>query len=322
MKVLEKFADSLTPEEYASLEESIQSLVDEKAKIRAEMMVEEEKNRLSEIAEEYCEKEVSERLVSEKSKLNEEYEKKIEEFKRVATDELQALAEKYVEEKIEESVKLKEKELEEMFEEKVQHLEESVLDNLDKFLEVEITSKISEDIFESVAKYKAHEPIITGILSLFENNLVALPQDGEKQIQEAHSKAKELESKLNESINEKLQLQSKVDTLKTGLLIASKCDGLTEKQKNRVVSMFEGKSFDEVNMKIGSFIEVLNESEMDFVDTVDTKVSKKTSKKEVLNEDIFADLEIDDDVEDEKINESEDENVLDIDVEKINRLIK
>lgn len=325
MKVLETFKDSLTPEQYASIEESIQSLIEEKAKIRVEMIVEEEKLRLEELAEEFCEMEVKNRLETEKTKLNEEYEAKVKEFKEVATEQLQTLAEKYVQEKIDEAVEVKSKELDEKFEEKIQELEESVLENLDKFLELEITSKISDDIFESVAKYKAHEPIITGILSLFESNLVALPQDGEKQIKEAQEKVKLTESKLNESISEKIQLQSKVDTLKTGLLIASKCDGLTEKQKSRVISMFEGKSFDEVNAKIDTFVDVLNESEMDFIDTP-AKGSKKTSKKQSLNEDIFADLDIEDESETIQENEeNDDENGSEIslvNLEKINRLIK
>lgn len=316
MKVLDTFKESLTPEQYASIEESIQELINEKAKIIAECAIAEEKNRLEELAEEFCEKEVAERVALEKTKLDEEYVQKVNEFKKVATDELQTLADKYVEEQIKEAVEQKEAALEEKFQERVEKLEESVLENLDKFLELEITSKIDNSLLESVAKYKAHEPIIEGILSLFENNLVALPQDGAKQIQEAEVKVKEFETKLNESISEKIQLQSKVDKLKTGLLIASKCDSLTGKQKSRVISMFEGKSFDEVNSKIDTFIEVLNEND-DFV--VDNNSSN-------LNEDIFADLNFDDDDETDskKLNEDnefEQTDAMDNLSEKISRLM-
>jgi len=89
--------------------------------------------------------------------------------------------------------------------------------------------------------------------------------------------------------------------------------------------MFEGKSFDEVNAKIDTFVDVLNESEMDFIDTP-AKGSKKTSKKQSLNEDIFADLDIEDESETIQENEeNDDENGSEIslvNLEKINRLIK
>lgn len=318
MKDLETFRESLTPEEYASIEEGIQKLIDEKAKVIAECVIAEEKSRLEELAEEFCEKEVKDRLELKEKELTESYSNKIEEFKKVATEELQTLADKYVTQEINEAVSKKEAELNEKFEEKVAKLEESVLDNLDKFLELEITSKIDNSLLESVAKYKAHEPIIEGILSLFENNLVALPQDGAKQIDEAKAEVEVTKTKLNESISEKIQLQSKIDTLKTGLLIATKCDGLTAKQKNRVVSMFEGKSFDEVNSKIDTFVEVLNENEYDFLEVS----PKKGSKKQSLNEDIFADVELEDIEDETKLDESEKtesdsfENMM----EKINRI--
>jgi len=318
MKDLETFRESLTPEEYASIEEGIQKLIDEKAKVIAECVIAEEKSRLEELAEEFCEKEVKDRLELKEKELTESYSNKIEEFKKVATEELQTLADKYVTQEINEAVSKKESELNEKFEEKVAKLEESVLDNLDKFLELEITSKIDNSLLESVAKYKAHEPIIEGILSLFENNLVALPQDGAKQVYEAKAEVEVTKSKLNESIFEKIQLQSKIDTLKTGLLIATKCDGLTAKQKNRVVSMFEGKSFDEVNSKIDTFVEVLNENENDFLEVA----PKKGSKKETLNEDIFDDVELDDIEDESKLDESENsgDESLDNMMEKINRL--
>lgn len=165
MKDLETFRESLTPEEYASIEEGIQKLIDDKAKVIAECVIAEEKSRLEELAEEFCEKEVKDRLELKEKELTESYDSKIEEFKKVATEELQTLADKYVTQEINEAVSKKEAELNEKFEEKVAKLEESVLDNLDKFLELEITSKIDNSLLESVAKYKAHEPIIEGILA-------------------------------------------------------------------------------------------------------------------------------------------------------------
>ena len=292
MDFMEKFRDGLTPEEFSSLEESIKSMIEDKAKVRAEFLIEEEKLRLEELAEEFCAIEVGKRVEAEKKTLDEQYEKKIAEFKETAVEKLQEMADKFVEKSINEEVTKKTEEIEKKYEDKIEKLEETVLDQLDRFLEMEITTKISDSLLESVAISEAHKPLIAGIKSLFETHLVELDTDGSKKIDEMESKVKELEGKLNESYNEKLQIHQKVDEMKTALLIASKVDGLSPKQKKRVISMFEGKSYDEVSNKISTFIEVLEEG-----DTFSEPTGKKTQK---LNEDLEIFSELDDEVADKK----------------------
>lgn len=292
MDFMEKFRDGLTPEEFSSLEESIKSMIEDKAKVRAEFLIEEEKLRLEELAEEFCTMEVSKRVEAEKKALDEKYEEKVAEFKETAIEKLQEMADKFVEKSINEEVSKKTEEIEKKYEDKVQKLEESVLDQLDKFLDMEISTKISDSLLESVAINEAHKPLIAGIFSLFETHLVGLDTDGSKKIDEMESKVKELEGKLNESYNEKLQIHQKVDEMKTALLIASKVDGLTSKQKKRVISMFEGKSYEEVSNKIGTFIEVLEEG-----DTFSEPTGKKVQK---INEDLEIFSELDDEIADKK----------------------
>ena len=292
MDFMEKFRDGLTPEEFSSLEESIKSMIEDKAKVRAEFLIEEEKLRLEELAEEFCAIEVGKRVEAEKKTLDEQYEKKIAEFKETAVEKLQEMADKFVEKSINEEVTKKTEEIEKKYEDKIEKLEETVLDQLDRFLDMEITTKISDSLLESVAVSEAHKPLIAGIFNLFETHLVGLDTDGSKKIDEMESKVKELEGKLNESYNEKLQIHQKVDEMKTALLIASKVDGLSPKQKKRVISMFEGKSYDEVSNKISTFIEVLEEG-----DTFSEPTGKKTQK---LNEDLEIFSELDDEVADKK----------------------
>lgn len=279
-EILEKFSDVLSPEVYAELTESIEALIAEKAKERADMIADEEKKRLEELAEEFCEKEVKDRLVLREKELVESYEAKEKEFKETVLEKYQELANKYVTEQLTEATTKLTSELQEKFESKFEKLEESVLDNLDKFLDSEITSKISDDLLKEIAINEAYKPLIAGIFNLFETNLVGLETTGESKIQELEAEKKSLEKKLNESFEEKIKQHQKIDELKTGLLIASKVDGLTEKQKSRVISMFEGKSYDEVSSKIGTFIEVLEEGSSIF-STPDKPVG-------TINEDIFS----------------------------------
>lgn len=293
--VIEKFRDGLSPEQFTELEESIKTLVEDKAKVRAELLIEEEKNRLEELAEEFCEKEVNARLEDAKKTLEESYNQKISEFKKVTTEKLEEISENYCELKIKEEVSKKVVQLEEAYESKIQKLEENVLDQLDKFIDAEISEKISDDLLSEIAINEAYKPVIAGIQALFEGNLVGLDSDGSKKIKELEAKNKEISDKLNEAYEEKIKVHEKNDKLKSALLISSKCDGLTNTQKNRVISMFEGKSYDEVNSKIGDFISLLEEKEELF------------EKDDVLNEEIFSGLDDGLLEEDEKVVEKKSE---------------
>lgn len=316
--VLEKFQESLSPEVFAELEESIQNLIEEKARTRAEFLIEEEKIRLEELAEDFCKQEIEARYEVKEKELKESYEAKTEEFKATAIEKLQELSEKYVEEQLTEAKKTIVEDLETKYTEKFEKLEESVLDNLDKFLDMEITSKISDDLLKEVAINEAYKPLISGIFNLFENNLVSLTSDGSKQIKEAEEKATKLQSELNESYQKSLKDHEKIDALKTGLLIASKVDGLTSKQKSRVISMFEGKSYDEVSSKIDTFVEILEENDNSHFESNSGKSSKV--KKEMINEDIFSiesDLELN---ENDDVKKEDDD--VDIKLADINNLLR
>lgn len=304
MGILDSFKEHLSPEDLATLEESVKTLIDEKAKVRAELIVEEETKRLEALAEEFTEKEVKTRLEEALTKIEDEYETKTRLFKETAIEKLQDLADAYVNEQLTEGIELAIEKLEDEYETKMQKLEESVLDNLDKFLDVEITSKISDSLLENIAVNEAFKPIINGIMGLFESNYVALDVDGTKLVKEAEIKVQEAEKKLNESYETKIALQTKIDTLRTDLLISKKVGSLTKTNQTKVKSMFEGKSFDDVKKNIDTVIEVLEERDQE--DESRTK----------LNEDIFAtdDLET---KETEKLDESEDSEAK-IRLEKIN----
>lgn len=283
--MLEKFKESLTAEEYASLEESITTLIEEKAKVRAEILIEDEKIRLEELASEFTEKEIETRVDEALVKMESEYETKTKEFKEATIEKLQEHADAYVEKVLTEKLAVKVEELNAEFDAKVESLEESVLDNLDKFLDLEITTKISDELLEGIAINQTFSPIVAGIQSLFETHYVDIDTTGAEKIATLETKLKETKVKLDESYEQKMELSEKIDTLKSGLLIATKCDGLTRTQKDRVVTMFEGKSFEEVKSKINTFVQVLEEKE-----TFESEIT------ETINEDIFAGL-----IEDEKV---------------------
>lgn len=277
MDILEKFKERLSAEDYVQIEESIVSLIEEKAKERAALIAEDVKTQLEVLAEQFTKQEV-ERIVAEKTtELEESYVSKTELFKETAIERLQELAEGFVAKEVSDKVEEIRTKLDEEFSEKVQALEENVVDKLDKFLDLEISSKISDELLESVAINEAYAPLVAGIRDLFESKFVALDSEGTKIVAESKSEAETLKTKLNESMSKNIELVKKVESLQTGLLIATKSEGLTESQKNRVVVMLEGKSFDEVAAKIDTVIDIIAETE-DVLTGDD---------KETINEDVF-----------------------------------
>lgn len=261
MSVLAKFKDSLSPEDFVQLEESITALIEEKAKTRADLIVEEVKAELETLAEEYTKQEVEKAISEKTAALEEEYQTKSELFKETAIEKIQEMAEGYVAKEVEEKVASIKSTLEEEYAEKVQSLEENVVDKLDKFLDLEISSKISDELLESVAINETYAPLIKGIQHLFESQFVALDSEGSQIVESATSEAKTLKTKLNEAHAEKIALAEKVEQLQTGLLIATKTEGLTESQKERVLVMLEGKGFEEVSGKIDTVVDIITESE-------------------------------------------------------------
>jgi nitrous oxide reductase len=147
-------------------------------------------------------------------------------------------------------------------------------------------------------------------MSLFESNYVSLSTDSQAIVKSAEAKVDAYKTKLNESYSVKLALQEKIDLLETNLLITNRTQNLTETNKMKVRAMFEGKSYTEVEKKIGTFIEVLEERDM------------LSEVEDVTNDDIFiAENEEETVVEDKTpINETEDDS-LKIRLEKINEYL-
>lgn len=280
MNVLEKFKDSLSAEDFVQLEESITKLIEEKAKTRADLIVEEVKTELETLAEQYTKQEIETALATKATELQEEYDRKTELFKETAIEKIQEMAEGYVAKEVEEKVSEIKTQLEEEYSEKIQSLEENVVDKLDKFLDLEITSKISDELLESVAINETYAPIIAGIQSLFESKFVSLDSEGKSIVESAKSEAETLKTKLNETMSEKIAMAEKIEKLQTGLLIATKTEGLTESQKDRVMVMLEGKGFDEVSSKIDTVVDIITESEDTFY--------KNDELDEKDNTDVFA----------------------------------
>lgn len=266
MNILERFKDGLSPEDFKSLEESILTLIEEKADAKAkelaEIMVESETSRIETLAEAYVEQKTEEiRKEAEAAaqlRIDSEVKNHCEIFEAETSAKLAELSEELINKKVAEI----EMTLKEEYDAKVVELEESIVDRLDRFLDAEITSKISDEVLMSVAINETYSPIIEGIRDLFEDRYVALDASGRKHIEEANKTIAALESKLNESVEDKMELYVEIDGLKKETLLLKKIENLTESNKTRVRELFEDKNFEETSKKIDGFIDLIKEKEL------------------------------------------------------------
>lgn len=198
--------------------------------------------------------------------INEQVELKVAE----KTAEIEKISEEYVTEAVQEQLNEKTKELETQYAQKLEEFENTVVDNLDIFLENEISEKISDETIAKIAINEALEPVVVGIKKLFAENFLELDSEGSSLIKAANEKVESLTNENTNLIDEKIQLTEKMEKLATKMRIDESLVGLTEGQTIRVKEFFADKSFEEVDGKIQSFVDMILE--------------EKTEKNETINE--------------------------------------
>lgn len=169
----------------------------------------------------------------------------------------------YVEKLIlEETEKLKQT-LTEEFEEKKAVLEENYVEKLNDFLEHEISEHITEEAIEKIAINETYQPVVEGIKKLFSEQGLELDSEGSTLLKEAHEEIVDLKADVSRLMEENIELNKLLEKMSIRDIINTKCEGMIPEQKERVVNMFEGKSFDEVESKIDSFVDLVLESKQE-----------------------------------------------------------
>ena len=175
------------------------------------------------------------------------------------TLELEKLADEYCEKQISEQVEAKTKAISEKYEEDLEALETNIVEKLDQYLELEISEKISDELIEKIALNETYEPIIKGIVGLFESQYVALDTEGSKLLKDLSLKVESLEDKLATKINENMELNTLCEKAAVKTLMSEKVVDLTPAQRAKVAMFFEGKDFENIHKNIDSYIEMISE---------------------------------------------------------------
>jgi hypothetical protein len=231
---------------------------------------------------------------------------KVELLSEEKVNELEEHAESYCTEKIEEGLKEAKVKLEEENEKYLTDLEDRLVENIDQFLDVQICENISDDALKTIAINETLHPLVEGIKELFESKYVPLDTEGDALLKDYKKKLEESEEKVSSLIAEKMELATLAETGASKLIIAEKTKDLTDSERERVETFFEGKTFDEIESKIDGFVDMVTEKEIiSKGNEEEISESETTSESDCLEEEII-------DVNDKDVEEiSESERISD-----------
>lgn len=146
---------------------------------------------------------------------------------------------------IAETEKLKE-EFEAKLEEEKNTISESMEDKVDQYLSyvAEEWMKDNEVAIESSLKVDIAENFMNGLKQLFEENYVSVPEDKLDLAADALAEAEKLEDKLNESLQEKIEMSKELESLRIEKLISESSDGLSVAQREKLFTLVEGLEYE------------------------------------------------------------------------------
>jgi hypothetical protein len=206
-----------------------------------------------------------------------------------------------IKEKLETLIELKAKEnLDEMLKEAKEKLIEEYEQKFDAYKE-DITSKFSnfvDEILENemqipdkVLEYARKGELYADLIEQFKVRLGVdeglLDEEIKSLLKEAKTEIVELKRELDKTISEKLETRKDAQDLAAELYVRRKSDGLTENQKNHVLSMLEGiTDRTEIDRKFDVILEAYNGNDDDDEDDDDDNDKKKKKKKKDESHDV------------------------------------
>ncbi len=193
---------------------------------------------------------VSERVQAKLSKM---IELKEDELK----SKYESIAEQYVNKVVAEKLTTEKANLVEGYDEKLALLETKVTTNLNSFLDTVIEKQISDTMLEKVAVNETLQPVVEGIRSVFTDNHLKLNSKAQATIDSLTSDVASAKGELSESIEQRMSIEGKLQQSAVYLLISEKTSGFKTSDRQKVLSMFKAKAFNEVNESIDDYIDTI-----------------------------------------------------------------
>lgn len=140
----------------------------------------------------------------------------------------------------------KEQALKEQFEASVAELSEEMTSKVDEYLDyvVEQWMKENEVAIESSLRSEITEEFMEGLKKLFTENYMEVPENKVDVVTELASKVEELESRLNDVINENIDLKGKLEETTQKEIFDEVSEGMVVTQVEKFRALSEGVEFD------------------------------------------------------------------------------
>jgi len=150
-------------------------------------------------------------------------------------------------------VKAETAKLEEAYEGKLteakKELEEGLVEKVDGYLGLMVEQWMEQNALalESGMKSEILEGFIGGLKSLFEEHYIDIPEEKFDVLGEMESKIEDLESKLNESVEDSLSIKKELDAMKRINTIDEISEGLTDTEVEKFKGLAEELSYEDVD---------------------------------------------------------------------------
>ncbi len=136
--------------------------------------------------------------------------------------------------------------LEEQSVAEIAELKESMIEKIDSYLNYVVEQWMEENTLavESGLRTEIAEDFISGLHNLFKEHYIEVPEDKYNVLDEFQAEAKELESKLNESIEENMALSKELGNLKRAKIFEELTKDLAATEAEKLQKLVEGVEFD------------------------------------------------------------------------------
>lgn len=141
-----------------------------------------------------------------------------------------------------------EEEFAEALSEEVEEVKEEMTTKIDQYLDYVVEQWIEENKLEIETSLRAQiaENFMDGLYNLFAESYITVPEDRIDVLGELQAQIEELESKLDESINAQLELQSVIDEATQEATFDEVSEGLAATQVEKLRTLAEGIDFNDV----------------------------------------------------------------------------
>lgn len=145
--------------------------------------------------------------------------------------------------------------------EEVEKIKSELAEQVDDYLNYVVENWISanEVAIDTGLRSELTEDFISGLRNLFAEHYIDIPEEKVQVVEQLGAKVEELEAKLNESIEQNVNLTKQINESKQFEVFINACDGLTTTQAERLKALAENVEFTSID-EYQSKVETLREA--------------------------------------------------------------